>query len=60
MPDDSWLDGLGQDSFKDYAAYMAQLSKEFVDALQAKGFNREEAMRLTIAIIPGGFKANQG
>lgn len=57
MTDDSWKDGMGQDGLKEYAEYMAQLAKNFVDALEGKGFTREEAMRLTISIIPGGFKS---
>lgn len=59
MSSDDWKDGLGQDGFKEYARYMAVLSKELMDALEAKGFNREEALRLTITIIPGGFRKGE-
>lgn len=38
---------------------MANLSKEIVEALQARGFSREEAMRLAIAILPGGFQGGK-
>lgn len=54
---DDWKDGsISRDAFKEYSEYMAELSAEMIKAIEAKGFSREEAMRLTIAIVPGGFQ----
>lgn len=57
MAGDDWKDGsISRDTFKDYAEYMAALASELMTALQAKGFSRDEALRLTLAIVPGGFQ----
>lgn len=52
--DDSWKDGESVDGAKEHAEYIAVIAKSFLDAFQAHGFTREEALRLTIAIVPMG------
>ena len=52
--DDAWKDGESSEGAKEHAEYMAQIAKSFMDAFQAHGFTREEALRLTIAIVPRG------
>jgi hypothetical protein len=53
---DDWKDGsISRDEFKEYADYMAELAAAFMTALQARGFSREEALRMAIALVPGGF-----
>lgn len=52
--DDSWKDGASQDGAKEHAEFMATIAKSFMDAFQAQGFTREEALQLTIAIVPKG------
>lgn len=54
MEHDGWKDGPSSDAAKEHADYMARIAKHFVDAFQANGFTRAEAMELTIAILPKG------
>lgn len=54
MAIDDWKDGVSSDGAKEHAQYMAQISKHFMDAFQSHGFSREEALRLTIEIVPRG------
>lgn len=52
--DDDWKDGVSRDDAKEFADYMAEITKHFVDALERKGFTRAEAVQLAAALVPMG------
>jgi len=58
--DDGWKDGTSSDGAKEYAQYLACISKAFLDAFKAEGFSHEDAMRLTLAIVPLGTQRPPG
>jgi hypothetical protein len=51
---DDWKDGVSSDGAKEFAEYMAEITKHFVDALEAKGFTRAESIQLAVALVPMG------
>jgi hypothetical protein len=53
--EDGWKDGVSSDGIKEYANYVAEAAKAFINAFIEKGFTREEALRIVIQLLPKGF-----
>lgn len=52
--DDGWKDGISSENVREHAEYMAKIANIFMEVFQANGFTRDEALKLTIAIVPRG------
>ncbi len=58
MEGDEWKDqSQSSESAREYAEYLARLSKVFVEELEKAGFSRPEAIQLAIVLVPSGLGA---